>query len=167
MVEWESIVGTDEMGSYLGEEYTLTDGITPGVVYTFKIRPRNKWGWGEFSSPNLEVLAASVPYKTDIAVTTIDPVTGGVKISWTAPYENGATISAYHIELTDNNGLWQTEPLCDGSQQETIDALSCIIPMDTLSLSHGLIFDAFVYVRISASNQMGQGAWSQTNSDGA
>jgi len=41
------------------------------------------------------VLAASIPYRPDIPVTTIDPVTGGVKIQWIAPYDNGSTISAY------------------------------------------------------------------------
>jgi hypothetical protein len=39
--------------------------------------------------------------------------------------------------------------------------------MDTLILTYGLAFDELPIVRISASNQMGQGAWSQSNSSGA
>jgi hypothetical protein len=94
------------MGSYLGLSYTLTTDIVPGETYSFKIRPRNKWGWGEYSSPDLEVLAAYVPLKVALPVTSIDSITGGVKITWTAPYENGAVISAYQIEITDSNDLW-------------------------------------------------------------
>lgn len=103
---WESVVGTDAMGSYLGLSYTLTIDIVASVSYSFKIRPRNKWGWGEYSSPNLEVLAAYVPLRVDLPVTSIDSITGGVKITWIAPYENGAVISAYQIEILDSNDLW-------------------------------------------------------------
>jgi hypothetical protein len=66
------------MGSYLGLSYTLTTDIVAGETYSFKIRPRNKWGWGEFSTPILEVLAAYVPYRVDIPVTTIDTLNGGL-----------------------------------------------------------------------------------------
>jgi hypothetical protein len=53
------------------------------------------------------VKAAAVPYKVDIPTTSIDPITGGVLINWVAPYENGAVIDAYHVEIQDYNGLWQ------------------------------------------------------------
>jgi len=39
--------------------------------------------------------------------------------------------------------------------------------MNTLSLNFGLQFNSTVYVRVSASNMMGQGAWSQSNVVGA
>ena len=39
--------------------------------------------------------------------------------------------------------------------------------METLLTTYGLAFDDIVYVRVSAANYMGQGAWSQANSGGA
>jgi len=155
------------MGSYLGLSYTLTNTIVAGQTYSFRIRARNKWGWSEFSTPPLQVLAAFVPYRVDLPATSIDVLSGGVKVAWLAPYENGATISAYYIEIKDQSGNWQTTPECDGSTAQVINALSCVVSMDTLSLSYGLAFNEIVIVRISAQNIMGQGAWSQSNTSGA
>jgi hypothetical protein len=39
--------------------------------------------------------------------------------------------------------------------------------MDSLTATFGYLFDEIVYVRISATNQMGTGAWSMVNSNGA
>lgn len=76
-------------------------------------------------------------------------------------------ISAYHIEITDSNSLWQTHSECDGTDAQIISSLRCVVSMDTLSLTYGLQFDETVIVRVSASNSMGQGAWSLSNSVGA
>lgn len=68
----------------------------------------NKWGWGPYTAePNTEILAATVPVKVPIPSTSIDPVTGGVMIQWDAPYNNGAEIIAYHIEILDSTDAWQ------------------------------------------------------------
>lgn len=168
--QWDSIVG-DLTGTYMGLEYTLTDlndGIVSGTTYTFKVRALNKWGWGPYTQdPQLEILAATIPSRVDIAVTTIDPLTGGVMISWLAPNDNGQAISSYTIEIYDFMGLWQSDSSCNGAEAEVIAALECVVPMDTLTETFGLSFDDIVYVRVQATNAMGQGAWSQPNSDGA
>jgi hypothetical protein len=96
---WTSVVG-DSTGSYLGLEYTLNEEITSGETYLFKARALNKWGWGDYTSePYLEILAATIPSRVGIPVTTIDPLTGGFQITWTAPSENGAIITSYSIEI--------------------------------------------------------------------
>jgi hypothetical protein len=143
----------------LGSEFTHTASIVPGDWYQFKIRAKNKWGYGAHSEV-LEVIAAAVPYRVDIPVSTIDPLTGGVQIEWAAPYENGAVISAYQIEIQDYNGLWQVEGACDGSDAGIVAATLCIVPMADLRNNLALNFDMLIYARVSASNVMGQGAWS-------
>ena len=60
----------------------MTTNIVAGQSYNFRIRARNKWGWGEYSTPILQVLAAFVPYRVEIPVTSIDAISGGVKITW-------------------------------------------------------------------------------------
>jgi hypothetical protein len=165
--DWISVVG-DETGTYLGSEYTATEGIVAGELYQFRTRAMNRWGKGPFTAePHTEILAATVPSKVAIPVTTIDPLTGGVMISWDEPNTNGAIILAYHIELLASDDSWQSDASCDGSLSSVVSSRECIIPMDTLTASFGYLFDELVYVRISASNQMGQGIWSASNSDGA
>jgi hypothetical protein len=73
----------------------LTYNITGGQTYTFRLRANNKWGWGAYSSPTISILAASVPSQMDRVMTSINPADGSLKISWTAPFENGNPITAY------------------------------------------------------------------------
>lgn len=79
---WEVIAGSDSLGNYLGTEFTKTTDVVSGQIYSFKIRAKNKWGWGTYTDPIFDVMAADVPYKVNIPVTSIDPTTGGVKIEW-------------------------------------------------------------------------------------
>jgi hypothetical protein len=69
------------------------------------------------------------------AVTTsYDSVTGGVKISWTAPNSNYDSITSYKIEILDSTDtVWNTETTyCDGSNSIILSNLYCITPMSTL-----------------------------------
>ena len=76
-------------------------------------------------------------------------------MSWQAPYFNGEAIIAYHIEFMTASSLWQPDPTCDGSTQSVLNQQSCVIPMDNLALSFGLVFDQLIKVRVSASNARG------------
>ena len=78
--------------------FVVNPGITQGTSYDFKVKARNKWGWGDFSS-TVTIAATGVPDQMSEATTTIDIATGGVKITWTQPDNNGATISSYLIEI--------------------------------------------------------------------
>lgn len=59
-----------------------------------------------------------------------------VRISWIAPYDNGATITQYLIEIkqnpNDGESFYQDLTNCDGSKVEFYSLLSCDIPMSTL-----------------------------------
>lgn len=104
------------------------------------------------------------------AVTSYDSTTGGVKISWTSPSSNYDTITAYNIEILDKaNSAWSTETAnCDGSNSIILANLYCIIPMTTLYASpFNLEYNDLVEVRISAYNQFGWSAESDTNTVGA
>lgn len=52
---WIAIIGTDEMGNFLGLEHTMTNNVVPGDSYTFRIQAKNKWGWGDYSDPAVTV----------------------------------------------------------------------------------------------------------------
>jgi len=44
-------------------------------------------------------MAATTPSAVAIPVTSIDASSGGVRIQWTQPSANGATITRYYIEI--------------------------------------------------------------------
>jgi hypothetical protein len=128
----------------------------------------NRWGWGPFSpEPHTEILAATIPEKVPIPQTSINPADGGVLIAWDAPYENGSAITQYSIEILDSSDLWNQAAECDGSLASVVAARQCVVPMDTLTSLYGYQFDELVLVRISATNLLGQGPWSGSNSEGA
>lgn len=68
-------------------------------------------------------------------MTSIDSSTGGVTISWTAPYAGGSAITSYLIEISNTLGTtWNTELThCDGSTSTIKTNLYCTIPMSTLT----------------------------------
>ena len=103
------------------------------------------------------------------ATTTLDVASGGVKISWIQPDDNGDTITSYLIEIKDSLSGWNTELTdCDGSDGTIITNLYCIVPMTTLtSAPFTLSLDDLVEVRILATNSVGNGLVSDPNTSGA
>jgi hypothetical protein len=101
----------------------VSSEIVSGTIYGFRVRARNIFGWGPYSTVT-DIKAAREPGIPVAPVTTIDPVAGGVKIQWTAPDARGDTITAYKIEIANRAGtLWQTEPYCNGTDPVVIAAL--------------------------------------------
>lgn len=102
--------------------------------------------------------------------TSIDSVTGGVRITWTAPNSNSYPVTAYLIEIADSlTATWNAETThCDGSSSTVMSNMYCIIPMATLTAApYGYVFDQLVVVRASAKNARGYGLTSTPNSSGA
>ena len=103
-----------------------------------------------------------------MAVTSINAADGGVKIQWVEPSSNGEAISAYKIEIQHDNGNWIEETTtCSGSSSTVIAALSCVISMNTLTSTYGLLFGEIVAVRVSAYNINDWSATSDPNVSGA
>ena len=70
----------DTTGSYLGTSFTITTNIVGGKTYSVRVRAKNVWGWGAYSAPAFQILAAASPSTVSIPQTSIDPTAGGVKI---------------------------------------------------------------------------------------
>lgn len=58
---------------------------------------------------------------------------GSVLIDWTAPANNGDSISAYTIEIYDGSSYATETSSCDGSDATIISNSACTIPMSTLT----------------------------------
>jgi len=139
----------------------VSSELVSGTVYGFRVRARNIFGWGPFSTVT-EIKAAREPGIPAAPVTSVDPVTGGVIIQWTAPDARGDEITAYKIEIADKTGNdWTTEASCLGTDPTVIANLRCVVLMSTLtSAPYNYVFDDLVQVRVQATNFFGFGVLS-------
>ena len=95
---------------------TIT-GLTNGTQYTFEVRAMSSTGEG----PAASVMAtpAAVP---DAPVLTATPGYRQVMLSWDAPADNGADISAYRIELLNAQNQWVRESSQPGTATTYTDS---------------------------------------------
>ena len=98
--------------NFIGGEYQATASVVAGYTYQIKVRARNFWGWGEFSSI-ISIKASTVPNQVDMPTTSIEAATGGIMIKWAKPYENSDTITAYRVEAKLPTNDWAE--ICDGT----------------------------------------------------
>jgi hypothetical protein len=148
--------------------YTLSTGVTTGDDYLFRVRAKNDFGWGAYSN-EVTLTAADVPDQMVLATTEIES-DGDVKISWTAPSDNGADITAYKIEIFSQSSTWLEETTnCDGTDGTIMSNLYCSIPMATLTAggTFTLPENTLVEVRLSATNSIGSSTVSSTNTGDA
>ena len=65
--------------------------------------------------------------------TSIDSVSGGVKVNWVTPSINGnGVLTSFNIEIqtASINGPWSVAgTYCDGTLATVIASTSCVIPM--------------------------------------
>jgi len=65
-------------------------------VYNFRLRAKNKWGFGLYS--NIVPIQASKA-SDQMNAPRVEYSGTHVRISWMAPYDNGASIEKYLIEV--------------------------------------------------------------------
>jgi hypothetical protein len=72
------------------------NSLNGGTEYYFRVRAHNIHGWGAWSDILQEVASGipAQPAPVEVHIVNLD-----VKISWTAPNMNFATITAYEISI--------------------------------------------------------------------
>lgn len=161
---WTDVVGFDPAFTHLTT--TLSSYITSGVTYQFRVRASNIHGFGTFSDV-VSIKAAQIPSQVSTPTTSIDNVSGKLKIEWSAPHDGYQAITSYLIEIADNTSATWTPDVaaCPGTNPAV---LSCLIPMsDLTSNPYNYQFNDLVKVRITAFNSYGAGPVSTPNSVGA
>lgn len=88
------MVGEDT--DYLLTTFTLTDNIVEGNDYNFKVRSKNIYGWGDYSSLTT-IKASAVPAEPAILTTSI--VGTNLKFDFATPLDNGGDITAYEVMI--------------------------------------------------------------------
>lgn len=100
---------------FTGITFTVSSNVIPGNNYNFRIRAKNKWGWGSFSSI-VTIRASDVPAQPLAPITSIDSLTGNFVITWIAPNTRNDPITQYIITIRNKAGTTWTEDLtnCNG-----------------------------------------------------
>lgn len=120
----------------------------------------NRWGWGQFSTPDLVIETPKAPKEITKHSSTVNDKTGDIKMSWEAPDSNGSDIQGYKVEIQNADGEWVTK--CS-----TRDQLKCKVRMSELRNKFKLNLDYVVKYRVRAINLAGPGPWSEVNTAGA
>jgi hypothetical protein len=88
-----------------------------------------------------------------------------VRVAWNPLATNGSPITAYKIEIKQQDGVSYTQDLtdCDGTNPTTVAGNYCLIPMTTLTAYPYLLAQgSLIIARVSALNVIG---WSTPSAD--
>ena len=88
-------------------EAIITSGITSGSTYLLKVRAKNVYGWGPFSS-SLSIVAATVPGAPSAPTTSYNGTK--VKIAFADPTFTGGSsiaITDYQVYLKNSSGSFE------------------------------------------------------------
>ena len=148
----------------------ITDNISSGQTYSLRYRAENVHGWSDYSEPNAEILASSVPSEPLNVVTANVALSTAVTITWDAPLDSGGdgiAIDTYFIYIFGKDGVDSFETAdCDGTDQAIFDARSCEVEMATLiSAPYNLAQGAGIIVQVQAGNMIGTSPMSLLNTD--
>lgn len=162
---WDNGSGTTnvELIDSLVTSYTVS-GLTGGATYLFKVRAKNIYGYGAFSS-ELTIVPSDVPDQVSIPTTALS--TTSVIISWAAPDAHSAPIDYYEISFLKADGTYgQDATNCDGTGT-IATSHTCTVPMASIVSLTSLAVDTLIQVKVRAHNQNGWGSYSQLNIVGA
>jgi len=87
---WFNLIGSST--DSLTTSYIVTNGVVAGDFYQFRVRAKNKWGWGTFS-PVFTIQASTIPDKMTPPTVANNLQTGQVTISWVKPNDRNNAIT--------------------------------------------------------------------------
>ena len=128
--------------------------LVTGSNYMFQVEARNEFGYS-VQSKSVYIYCAFVPEKVSTLSTAING--GNVVVTWTAPFNNGATITSYMVEIKQSDYTFAQElTYCDASQTAIVQSQTCSIPILTLlDAPFSLELGGSVYARVTATNYYG------------
>src|SRR5690625_1760077 len=90
-------------GGYTSNTYGNVSGLDPNTRYGARVRAQNSAGWSSFSSFRYFTTDAVAPNRP--ATPSVSNITSrGVTVSWSAPNNNGASITDYQVRVFGPGG---------------------------------------------------------------
>jgi len=172
-LQWDQGAGTyaDLVGfpvNSLATLFTVSNGVLGGKDYKFKVRARNIYGFGPYSAI---ATFKSSQEPAQITSDNIQTTNSGlsVQITWSKPYNNEDTITAYMVQIRKVDGeTYQESAECDASTTAIINARTCTVLIKTLRAGpYELQFNNLIVARVKAKNAFGWGLYSQPSTAGA
>ena len=136
--------------------YLIQAGISSGQLYAFRVRARNKWGFGPFSDV-VQIRAATNPNRELTAPVTANDG-GKILIAWSKPQDRGSPIEEYEIAILTSDGIsFSTElQFCNGEDPAIVSSRSCQIPLTTLREEpFNLVYPNLVVAKVRSKNGVG------------
>jgi hypothetical protein len=164
-VYWDNGGGTPSLPLLDALQTSVSvDGLTGGTTYRFKVKARNIYGAGPWST-ELAVLASDLPDQVAIPTVTLGASDTAVTVAWDAPADHAAPIDQYQVLLQAADGTYAEDTATCGAA-DAADR-SCAIPMPTVLTLTGLAVDQLIRAKVRAHNANGWGAYSELNTVGA
>ena len=141
---WETLIGY--LSHNTGLSMVVTDKIDRGVMYKFRLRAKNIWGWGVYSQET-SILAARVPLKPTDLVASIVESTGAFRLDWEIADDQGSELLATEVDLYSVSlDSWVLSATLNA------DKASYEIPMSELEEVYGYSQGEIIEVRVRSSN---------------
>lgn len=146
--------------------FSATTGVIAGQQYRFRVRAKNKYGWGPWG-PEALIYAAAAPEAPPAPATARAGT--AIRISWDAPDHNGLAVTQYEILILAVDGSsWAATASCDGASGPVVQDRQCEVLMTTLrSAPYALVLNSAVTAKVRAYNPLGWGPYSQPTAAGA
>lgn len=142
-------------------------GITGGSTYKFRVRAKNLYGWGAFSSET-SIMASQQPDP----VPSIDTANVDTKviITWAAPMTNYADLLSYTLQVLNSNrkDYADANSYCDEDSANLLTDRKCSMTLTELRAApFSLTYNQIVVARVKSENIYGVSDYSQPNILGA
>ena len=135
---------------------TTITGLTNGQSYQVQVRAINTAGTGDWSPSTSATPAAQVP--TAPSAPALTPDDHKIGVTWTAPADNGASISDYDVQYKESGvTAWTDHTHTGAGTSTTITGKSRTQPY---GLYNGTNYD----VQVRARNSVGWSGWSPSTS---
>jgi hypothetical protein len=125
--EWADLIGNPVASTTTS--FTVNSMISPGLLYNFRLRASNIYGFGQFSEL-YEFKSSQEPQQLATDSITSSNIDTEVRIHWDYPDDNSDLVTAYQILVRGSDMMtFHEAPECDGTDLNIVNTRTCFVPL--------------------------------------